>query len=158
MLKKVTLLTVALLFVGVPAGAAEDHGHDHADAIVWDGSATEDCSVADPGTITWELTDAQNAGYVELHIDEPEASVTSVEGPPHVWVSDLYPLDEIEADADGIHGDVGEGAALLATYCPGGTLPHTGGATILLAFLGVAMIAGGMWLRRVGPSSMDSTV
>lgn len=100
----------------------EDHdhedGHDHADAVIWDGTATEDCSVAEPGTIVWELTEAEDAGYVELHIDEPEASVTSVDGPPHVWTSELYPLEDIEADADRIHGDIGDNAELLATYCP----------------------------------------
>lgn len=42
--------------------------------------------------------------------------MTSVDAPSHVWVSELYSLDEIEADADTIHGELGEGAQLLATY------------------------------------------
>jgi len=147
-LTKITVLTLAMLVASAPAWAADGHGHDHADAIVWDGNAIEDCSVADPGTIRWELTEAEDAGYVELHIDEPEASVTSVDGPPHVWVSDLYPLDQIEADADAIHGDIGGGAQLIATYCPAGTLPHTGMPTTAVALLGAAMLALGLFLRR----------
>lgn len=146
---RVTLLVTGLLLVAVPAWADDDHGHDHADAVVWDGNATEDCSVADPGTIRWELTEAENAGYVELHIDEPVASVTSVDGPPHVWVSELYPLEDIEADADNIHGELGEGAQLLATYCPEGTLPHTGGDAVLLGLLGAGLLGVGLVLRRV---------
>ncbi len=144
----VTLTFALLVLAAVPAAADDDQGHDHADAIIWDGTATEDCSVADPGTIVWELTEAEDAGYVELHIDEPEASVTSVDGPPHVWVTPLYPLEEIEADADNIHGELGEGAELLATYCPDGRLPHTGLPLALLAGLGLALIGGGSLLRR----------
>ncbi|TVR31516.1 MAG: hypothetical protein EA388_13390 [Nitriliruptor sp.] len=104
--------------MAAPASADDDHDHGHADAIIWDGNTTEDCSIADPGTIVGELTETEEAGYVELHIDEPEDSVTPVDDPPHVWVSELFPLEEIATDADNIHGDLGEGAALLATFCP----------------------------------------
>jgi LPXTG-motif cell wall-anchored protein len=149
MSKKLALPTLLLLVVPATALADDDdHGHDHADAINWDGDATEDCSIADPGTMVWELTEAEDAGYVELHIDEPEASVTSVDGPPHRWTSELYPLEEIEADADNIHGDLGDDAELLATYCPADTLPHTGGPVTLLALTGTAMVGGGLALRR----------
>lgn len=148
LLRSTVLATAMLALLAAPVAADDDHGHDHADAIVWDGSATQDCSVADPGTIVWELTEAEGAGYVELHIDEPEASVTSVDGPPHVWVSELYPLDEIEADADNIHGELGEGARLLATYCPHDTLAYTGLPVLLLGLLGVSLVAGGLAVRR----------
>lgn len=148
MFARSALLALPLLLLATPVAADDDHGHDHADAVIWDGTATEDCSVADPGTIVWELTEAEDAGYVELHIDEPEASVSPVDGPPHVWVSELYPLGDIEADADNIHGDLGEGAELLATYCPAGTLPHTGIPLALLSLLGAGLLGGGFALRR----------
>ena len=97
----------------------------------------------------WELTEADQAGYVELHLDEPEASVSGVDGPPHRWVSELHPLEEIEADADNIHGELGDDAELLATYCPTDTLPHTGGPIALLALLGTALMGGGLALHRL---------
>jgi hypothetical protein len=105
-------LAPPLLAVTLPAAATQDdeHGHDHAEAIVWDGEADRDCAIADPGTIVWELT---------------------------------------EADADNIHGDLGEGAELLATYCPADTVPHTGGPLALLGLLGTALIGGGIAFRRL---------
>lgn len=148
-IRTTAVLTLGLLLLAVPA-VAHDDDHDHADAIIWDGTATEDCSVADPGTIVWELTESDDLGYVELHIDEPVEQVLSVDGPPHTWITELYPLDEIEADADRIHGEPGEGAALLATYCPDGRLPHTGVPVIGLLLLAAGLMgAGALALRRV---------
>jgi hypothetical protein len=93
---------------------------DFADPVVWDGVAARDCAAAGQGTIVWTLSGSDAVTFAELHIDEPVRSVTSRNAAPFVWVSPLYPLDEIEADADRITGELAATARLTAVYCPEG--------------------------------------
>ncbi len=126
-----------------------DHSHggmtgfedaDFLDPVIWDGTSSVDCRAAAEGTIVWTLTGSDGVEYAELHIDEPEATVTRKTGGPYVWISPLYPLDEIEADADRIVGVLADGARLEAVTCPeGGTGGDSAG---LLLPVGGGVIAG----------------
>jgi hypothetical protein len=90
------------------------------DPIIWDGTSTIDCRIAGEGTIVWTLTGSEGVEYAELHIDEPESSIVRRTGGPYVWVSPLYPLDEIEADVDRIVGVLATDARFTAVTCPEG--------------------------------------
>ena len=122
------LLSLALALPALAHAGGEPHSHerDMADRvrIDWDGTATEDCRATGEGTILWTLTGSDAVIYAELHIDEPVFSVTVRDGGPYLWISPLYPLDEIEADVDWVDGPLADGAALTATTCPeGGAAP-----------------------------------
>lgn len=150
------LLSLAL---ALPALAHGDHGHSHSHShglsherdpdnrvkIDWDGTATEDCRATGEGTILWTLTGSAAVTYAELHIDEPVFSVTVREGGPYLWISPLYPLDEIEADVDWVDGPLADGARLTATTCPEG---GAGGDGWLIgaAVVGVALAGGALGL------------
>ncbi len=160
-----TVLISTTLALGTTAAVAHDdgHGHDHgeaygdyADAVIWDGQSTVDCRVTGEGTIRWELTGSDRVTHAELHIDEPVRSVTSRNAPPYVWVSDLYPLDQIEADADRITGDLADDAQLLATTCPEGGVDESTVAPLALSGAGglvVGLLGAGRLARRRGNAS-----
>lgn len=90
------------------------------DPIIWDGESTVDCRIAGEDTIVWTLTGSADVEYAELHIDAPERSIVRRTGGPYVWISPLYPLDEIEADVDRIVGVLADDAAFTAVTCPEG--------------------------------------
>jgi hypothetical protein len=132
-------------------GDGHTHGFDDAeflDPIVWDGTSTVDCRAAAEGTIVWTLTGSDGVEYAELHIDEPVASVTARTGGPYVWISPLYPLDEIEADVDRIVGVLADGARFEAVACPDGG--DGSGATALALPIGGGVVAGGILGLLVG--------
>jgi len=141
-----------LLATAVPTLAHTDDGHgadghshgpedgDFADPVIWDGSAQVDCTVAGEDTIVWTLTGSDGVEFAELHIDEPVRSVTSRNAAPYMWVSPLYALDEIEADADRILGDLSMNAALTATYCPAGGAGEAGTTTLVAGVGGGAAV------------------
>lgn len=153
-----TALLLGLLALAAPAALAhddDDHDHDddveYADPVIWDGTSTVDCRLTGEGTIRWELTGSDDVTVAELHIDQPVRSVTSRNAPPYVWISDLHPLDEMDADADRITGDLGADATLVATTCPAGgddpsiaPLALAGGGGLVLG------LAGGLLARRRG--------
>jgi hypothetical protein len=126
-------LAVALLLAALstPALAHGDADHSHGgmtgfedadflDPVLWDGTSSVDCRVAGEGTIVWTLTGSAGVEYAELHIDEPESSIVRRSGGPYVWISPLYPLDEIEADVDRIVGALADDARVDAVTCPEG--------------------------------------
>jgi hypothetical protein len=131
---RLILASGAALLIGVLATPALAHGdadHSHGgmtgfedaeflDPILWDGTSRVDCSAAAEGTIVWTLTGSAGVEYAELHIDEPESSIVRRTGGPYVWISPLYPLDEIEADVDRIVGVLADGARVDAVTCPEG--------------------------------------
>jgi hypothetical protein len=155
-LRMIVALGAALLLAALatPALAHGDSDHSHSggfedadflDPVIWDGSSSVDCRAAGEGTIVWTLTGSDGVEYAELHIDEPEATVTGKTGGPYVWISPLYPLDEIEADVDRIVGVLDDGARVDAVTCPEGgdsnelaglALP-VGGGVIAGAVLGL---------------------
>ena len=150
------LLSLALALPASAHAGDGDHGHSHGhshgfddadflDPVIWDGTSSVDCRAAGEGTIVWTLTGSAGVEYAELHIDEPEATVTAKTGGPYVWISPLYPLDEIEADADRIVGTLADGARLEAVTCPEG---GAGGDGWLIgaAVVGVALAGGALGL------------
>lgn len=90
------------------------------DPLIWDGASSVDCRIAGEGTIVWTLTGSAGVEYAELHIDEPERTVTAKTGGPYVWISPLYALDGIEADVDRIVGTLDDDARFTAVTCPEG--------------------------------------
>jgi hypothetical protein len=138
------LLSLALALPALAHAGGEPHSHerDMSERILieWDGTATEDCRAAGEGTILWTLTGSDAVTYAELHIDEPVFSVTVRDGGPYLWVSPLYPLDEISADVDWVDGPLADGAALTATTCSEG---GSGDAAGLLLPVGGGVLAGG---------------
>jgi hypothetical protein len=171
----VALAALAVLAAGGPAlahsGEAE-HSHggmtgfedaDFLDPILWDGTSSVDCRVAGEGTIVWTLTGSEGVEYAELHIDEPVSSIVRRTGGPYVWISPLYPLDEIEADVDRIVGVITDDAVLLAVTCPeggaGASADSDGedGAGVLLPVSGGVLAGAALGLlvgsRRRGTSS-----
>ncbi len=160
------VLSTALPALADP-GHSHDHGHSHshshgaedgdfADPVIWDGSAQVDCTVAGEDTIVWTLTGSAGVEYAELHIDEPVRSVTSRDAAPYIWISPLYPLDEIEADADRILGELSASATLDAVYCPAGGA-GTDGSTTLVAGVGGGIAAGAALGLLVGRRRGSST-
>jgi hypothetical protein len=145
------LLSLALALPALAHAGGEPHSHERDMServmIEWDGTATEDCRAAGEGTILWTLTGSDAVLYAELHIDEPVESVTVRDGGPYLWVSPLYPLDEIEADVDWVDGPLAAGAALTATYCPDG---GSGAAAGMLLPVGGGVLAGGVLGLLVG--------
>lgn len=128
------LLSVALALPALAHTGGEPHSHERDMTervrIDWDGTATEDCRATGEGTILWTLTGSDAVLYAELHIDEPVFSVTVRDGGPYLWISPLYPLDEISADVDWVDGPLADGARLTATTCPeGGVAPAADGGT-----------------------------
>ena len=154
------LLSFSLVLPALAHAGGEPHSHerDMADRvrIDWDGTATEDCRATGEGTILWTLTGSDAVTYAELHIDEPAESVTVREGGPYLWISPLYPLDEIEADVDWVDGPLADGAALTATTCPIGGAAAAGAAASssdasgLLVPVGGGVLAGGALGLLVG--------
>ncbi len=153
-LSAAALLAALLTFaIALPASAhagddGHSHGHSHGfedadflDPVIWDGTSTVDCRAAAEGTIVWTLTGSAGVDYAELHIDEPEKTVTAKTGGPYVWISPLYPLDEIEADADRIVGVLADGARLDAVTCPEGGVAESSAG--LLLPVGGGVLAGG---------------
>lgn len=146
----VTVAALLTIAVATPALAHGDDSHGHAhdsddadflDPVIWDGTSTVDCRAAAEGTIVWTLTGSADVEYAELHIDEPEATVAARTGGPYVWISPLYPLDEIEADVDRIVGALADGARVDAVTCPEGG-DELGGAADLALPIGGGIIAG----------------
>jgi hypothetical protein len=135
-----TATAMLLLAAAGPALAhAGEDSHSHGgltgfedavflDPIIWDGESTVDCRIAGEGTIVWTLTGSEGVEYAELHIDEPERSIVRRTGGPYVWVSPLYPLDEIEADVDRIVGELADDAAFTAVTCPEGGVEEAAAA------------------------------
>jgi hypothetical protein len=135
------------------AGEAE-HSHgmgfedaDFLDPVIWDGIATVDCTAAGEGTIVWTLTGSDGIEYAELHIDEPVRTVTARTGGPYVWISPLYPLDEISADVDRIVGELADSSRVTAVLCPEGGSGDTG---TLLAGVGGGIAVGAVLGLLVG--------
>jgi hypothetical protein len=149
-------LLLALLATPAHAHGDGDHTHggisgfedaDFLDPIIWDGSSSVDCRVAGEGTIVWLLTGSDGVEYAELHIDEPESTVTARTGGPYVWISPLYPLDAIEADVDRIVGVLADDARLDAVTCPEG---GEGRAAGLAVPVGGGIVVGGVLGLLVG--------
>lgn len=143
-----TLFAIALASPALAHGD-DGHGHSHGfddadflDPVIWDGTSTVDCRAAAEGTIVWTLTGSGGVEYAELHIDEPVATVTAKTGGPYVWISPLYPLDEIEADADRIVGTLSDDARLEAVTCPDGGDESSGSAGDLALPVGGGIAAG----------------
>ncbi len=120
---------------------------DFLDPVIWDGLATVDCTAAGEGTIVWTLTGSDGVEYAELHIDMPVRTVTARTGGPYLWVSPLYPLDEIEADVDRIVGELADSSRFTAVYCPEG---GSGDSGTLLAGVGGGIAVGAVLGLLVG--------
>jgi hypothetical protein len=149
------LLSLALALPALAHTGGEPHSHersmDERVRIDWDGTATEDCRATGEGTILWTLTGSDAVLYAELHIDEPVESVTVREGGPYLWISPLYPLDEIEADVDWVDGPLADGARLTATTCAiGGAAASSSDTAGLLVPVGGGVLAGGALGLLVG--------
>jgi hypothetical protein len=153
-----TALALGLVVASaLPALAhAGEGGHTHGmgfedadflDPVIWDGMATVDCTAAGEGTIVWTLTGSEGVEYAELHIDEPVRTVTSRTGGPYLWVSPLYPLDEIEADVDRIVGELAASSRFTAVFCPEGGSADSG---TLLAGVGGGIAVGAVLGLLVG--------
>jgi len=136
-------LSLALPALAHTGGEPHSHERDMSERILieWDGTATEDCRATGEGTILWTLTGSDAVTYAELHIDEPAFSVTVRDGGPYIWISPLYPLDEISADVDWVDGPLADGAALTATTCSEGGSDDAAG---LLLPVGGGVLAGGV--------------
>jgi len=158
----VTLAALALALGLVVASAlpalahAGDDSHSHGmgfedadflDPVIWDGVATVDCAAAGEGTIVWTLTGSDGVEYAELHIDEPVRTVTARTGGPYVWISPLYPLDEIEADVDRIVGELAASSRFTAVYCPEG---GSSDSATLLAGVGGGIAVGAVLGLLIG--------
>lgn len=158
----VAFVAFAAMVIAAPAIADDNHshgdnGHTHGDdrvIVLWEGAGSDalDCDAVEEGQIRWELDAGSdhNVTSVELHIDEPRASVTVTDGPPFEWVTPYYALDTIEADADGFVGTPGEDAELAITaYCPG-ELAETGSSTPVATSIAavLAVLAGIVVIRR----------
>lgn len=122
---------VLLAAAGPVLADAGDDAHTHGglsgfedavflDPFIWDGASSVDCRIAGEGTIVWTLTGSAGVEYAELHIDEPERTVTAKTGGPYVWISPLYALDGIDADVDRIVGTLDDDARFTAVTCPEG--------------------------------------
>ena len=155
------ILASALPALAHTGDDSHSHGDDRfegvefADPVVWDEQATVDCAAAGQGTIVWTLTGSTGVEYAELHIDEPVRSIATRNAAPYVWISPLYPLDEIEADVDRIVGELAADARLDAVYCPEGG-DTAGQRSTLTLGAGVAVGAGlGLLIgrRRRTPSA-----
>lgn len=115
-------LTAALMMLSVGtafghAGHDHDDDHDYADPVLFAGETRQDCTLVNDTMIMWELTGSDAVTYVELHIDAPEASVTSRNAAPYIFVTPRHDLSTIEADADRILGEIAADAQLIATIC-----------------------------------------
>lgn len=125
MSRLIRVATIALGAVALTATTAfahvdqthEDDNVDYANPVLFDGEVITDCSVIGTDMILWELTGSQGVTYAELHIDQPEASVTTRTATPYLWVTPRYDVDVIDADADRIVGDIDPAARLIATIC-----------------------------------------
>ncbi len=150
------------MIIAAPAAADDTHshgdnGHSHGDdrvIVLWEGAGSDalDCDALDEGQIRWELDPGtgHDVTSVELHIDEPRASVTVTQGPPFVWITPYYELGTIEADADGFVGEPGPDAELAITaFCPG-DLAETGNSVpfVVSVVAAVAVLAGVVAIRR----------
>jgi hypothetical protein len=147
-------LLLAALATPALAHGASDHSHssdfedaDFLDPIIWDGTSSVDCRAAAEGTIVWTLTGSEGVEYAELHIDEPESSIVRRTGGPYVWISPLYPLDEIEADVDRIVGELASSSRFTAVYCPEG---GSADSATLLAGVGGGIAVGAVLGLLVG--------
>jgi hypothetical protein len=163
---RTTLALSAALLMALAAAPAlahgdGDHSHSHGfedadflDPVLWDGTSSVDCRAAAEGTIVWTLTGSTGVEYAELHIDEPEATVTAKTGGPYVWISPLYPLDEIEADVDRIVGVLADDARVDAVTCPEG---GDGGSAAGIALpVGGGVVAGAVLGLLVGSRRRSS--
>jgi hypothetical protein len=159
----ITIAAALLLPTGIAHAHADggSHGHSHGTddgrdpatrvKIEWDGTGTEDCRATGEGTILWTLTGSDAVIYAELHIDEPVFTVTVRDGGPYLWISPLYPLEEIAADVDWVDGPLEDGARLTATTCPeGGSAAAARSATDLLLPVGGGVLVGGVLGLLVG--------
>jgi hypothetical protein len=161
------LAALVLLAVSGPVLAGPSDGsHSHGgltgfedavflDPIIWDGESSVDCRIAGEGTIVWTLTGSESVEYAELHIDEPVSSIVRRTGGPYVWVSPLYPLDEIEADVDRIVGALADDARFTAVTCPEGGVEDD--AAGLLLPVGGGVIAGAALVLLVGSRRRSTT-
>lgn len=127
---RVLLLSFLLMFASAPAAlahAVHDHSDDadteYADPVLFDGEVINDCQVIGPDMTLWELTGSDAVTYAELHIDEPEPSVTSRTGAPYIFLTPRYDFALIEADVDRIVGDIAADARLTATVCDDTAVP-----------------------------------
>ena len=161
------LATLLLLAAAGPALAhAGEETHSHGgmtgfgdavflDPMIWDGESSVDCRIAGEGTIVWTLTGSESVEYAELHIDEPVSSIVRRTGGPYVWVSPLYPLDEIEADVDRIVGALADDARFTAVTCPEGGVEDD--AAGLLLPVGGGVLAGAALGLLVGSRRRSTT-
>jgi hypothetical protein len=147
-------LIVASALPALAHAGDDSHSHgmgfedaDFLDPVIWDGMATVDCAAAGEGTIVWTLTGSDGVEYAELHIDQPVRTVTARTGGPYVWISPLYPLDEIEADVDRIVGELADSSRFTAVYCPDG---GSGDTSTLLAGVGGGIAVGAVLGLLVG--------
>ncbi len=147
-------LVVASALPALAHAGDDSHSHgmgfedaDFLDPVIWDGMATVDCAAAGEGTIVWTLTGSDGVEYAELHIDQPVRTVTARTGGPYVWISPLYPLDEIEADVDRIVGELADSSRFTAVYCPDG---GSGDTSTLLAGVGGGIAVGAVLGLLVG--------
>ncbi|MEX2533523.1 MAG: hypothetical protein WD360_06125 [Nitriliruptoraceae bacterium] len=151
----VATLAVALVALGTTAAFAhtsqtqERDVTDYADPVLFDGEVNTDCSVVGTDMILWELTGSNGVTYAELHVDQPEASVTTRTAAPYIWVTPRYAMDLIDADVDRIVGDIDPSARLIATICDVADTNDTNTATPLLPVAtGIAGAALGMIAGR----------
>ena len=142
-----------IAFSATAAFAYPNHTHadddkDYADPVLFDNDIVNDCSLIGPDMILWELTGSDGVTYAELHIDAPEASVTTRSFAPYLFVTPRYDFAVLEADVDRILGAITDDAQLIATICdPNGTgapwLPYaTGLFGISLGLIGGRRLAG----------------
>lgn len=138
-------LTLALFVLSAtPAFAHVNHTHadddvDYADPVLFDDDIITDCSVIGQDMILWELTGSSEVTYAELHIDEPEDSVTTRSAAPYIWVTLRYDLAAVDADADRIVGDIADDVRLTATICDAKQTNATG---LIATVIGVGAAGG----------------
>lgn len=144
----VLLLSGLLMFASSPAAlahAVHDHSDDaaieYADPVLFDGDVINDCQVVGADMILWELTGSDAVTYAELHIDEPEPSVTSRTAAPYIFLTPRYEFALIEADVDRIVGDIAADARVTATVCDNSAMSWLPIATGVVG-LAVGVLAG----------------
>lgn len=150
----IVVVLIALSATAAFAHANADHDNDtdivedhmnYAEPVLFDGDVTTDCTVVGRDLILWELTGSDEVTYAELHIDEPEYSVTTRTATPYIWVTPRYDLDALDADADRIVGAISPDARLRVTICDATDPADTSGDTPWLpAATGIAGAALGM--------------
>ena len=120
---RTALAILALIAFGTTAAFAhpnhthDDDDKDYADPVLFDNDIVNDCSLIGPDMILWELTGSDGVTSAELHIDAPEASVTTRSFAPYLFVTPRYDFAVLEADVDRILGDIADDAQLIATIC-----------------------------------------